>query len=127
MPTQSGYKVFENLNFFSEQKLLKIPSKKNKYIRSKGLYFYPTFEFINSFFDTLKLLNFKKNHGFLICIYVLRLALIINVWKFYLEKNNYKSIKIYLHNDFDIYNAALLFAIKYNLIINNVLYSVYIY
>lgn len=116
LPTQSGYKVFENLNFFSEKKLLKIPSKKNKYIKSKSLYFYPTFEFINSFFSTLKLLNIKKNHGLLICIYVLRLALIINVWKFYLEKNNYKSIKIYLHNDFDIYNAALLFAIKYNLI-----------
>ena len=96
--------------------MLKIPSTKNRHIISKSLYFFPTFEFICSFFNTLKLINIKKKHGFLIFIYVLRLALIINVWKFYLEKNNFQTIKIYLHNDFDIYNAALLFAIEYKLI-----------
>ena len=116
LPTQSGYKIFENIYFFKKKKLLKIPSKKNRHIVSKSLYFFPTFEFICSFFSTLKLINIKKKHGFLIFIYVLRLALIVNVWKFFFEKNSFKTIKIYLHNDFDIYNAALLFAIEYKLI-----------
>ena len=116
LPTQSGYKIFENLPFYNKKNLIKVPLTRNKNIKCANLNYMPSKEFFKFFFKVITLIEWSKSDGIIILIYSIRLSLLVTIWKFYLEQSNQKNIKIYLHNDFDIYNAALLFLIKFKLI-----------
>lgn len=118
LPNQSGFKIFKNLPFFNKKNLVKAPLNRNKGIKSESLKFFPSIKFFKFFYTVVNLIGWKKNDGIIIFFYVLRLSLIVSIWRFYLLKNNQKKVYIYLHNDFDIYNAALIFLVKQNLIDN---------
>ena len=117
LPTNSGAKAFNYYNFFNRKCLLKTPFLKNKKIKCESIGYKPSIKFFTEFISIYQSIK-KANNGCLLFIYTLRLAFLITVWKFFLEKNIDSKTDIYIHNDFDIYNSSLIYAVK-NILTNS--------
>ena len=110
----SGLDNFKNNKDFQKSNLIKVDLKRNISKKVTKLIHPLNFLFVKNFIKIFRSINWQKEHGLLLLIYSLRLSLWCTIWLNFLSKLKKNKCKIYIHNDFDIYNSSLIYVLKKN-------------
>jgi len=108
----SGQEVFKKYKYFNKSNLIKVDLKRNRLKKTGKLTCIPDFLFIKNFILIFKSINWQKNHGIILLIFSLRLSFWSTIWLNFLSNLKNDKCKIYIHNDFDIYNSSLIYILK---------------